>query len=367
MIKRNILTVITLLFVLLISASCIRKSTDYSMQSVQYTFSGTGSGGHIQKQLMDKLNVDADINAPREIQNLDILLANSLKLNSQKVKELKEKFIDNSTIIKQTTTKNGEFLQTEDGKIFTLQNDNMLSLNTDRFIYINQLFNLTNQTNSTEDLYQKNLDLSFMSYTQAVKKVKEYLDFLNISVNDDVEVYTLNNEAIQKKEEQFTNYKNSLSNQNINHIAQVHLNSEDEGYFIIFRNSLDDFSIFSSEHGCIDTYTMVSGPLIYAYYSKNGLEYLFISHPYEKVSVDKKDLPVIGLEDALITLKKKYENIVITSPISITGIEFNYVPTLINNSRNTFRMVPAWCFQFVQENGTPSKMIIDATNGREIL
>lgn len=364
----KILTVIILLLMLLVSTSCQRKSTDNLGQSASYAFSGTGSGVHIQKQLTNNLAVNADVNAPSNVQKLNTLFATPLKLDSQKVQELESKFIANSKITNQINNEKDEYLQTEDGKVFSFENGNFISLSTKKFKYIDPVFNLPNQPYPTADHFNKNKDLSFMPYQQAVNEVKKVLVSLGISVYGEVEIYALDHQTMQDLEKKLMNDKSLMSTEGSRLMLKDQWSGEDDGYFMSIQNALDGIPVFSSNHGSIDSNTIVSGSFVYAYYSQAGLEYLFANFPYQKTSIDQKDVPIIGVENALAVVKKKYENVILTDPISITRIEFNYVPTLFDKSRETFRMVPAWCFHLIQKkNGTPSDMIIDATNGRELL
>jgi len=366
--RRKMITAIILLLMLLVSTSCQRKSTDNLGQSDSNAFSGTGTGGHIQKQLVKNLAVNAAVNAPPNVQKLNTLIAMPLKLDSQKVQELERMFIDNSKFTNQINNGEDKYVQTEDGKVFAFENGNYISLRTKKFKYIDPIFNLPDQPYPTADHFNKNKDLSFMPYQQAVNEVKKVLVSIGISVHDEVETYTLDHQTMQDLEEKLMNDKTLMSTEGNHLILKDQWSSEDDGYFMSIQNALDGIPVFSLNHGSIDTNTLVSGSFVYAYYSQSGLEYIFANFPYQKMAIDQKDVPIIGVENALAVVKEKYENVILTDPISITRIEFNYVPTLIDNSRETFRMVPAWCFHLIQEkDGTPSDMIIDATNGSEIL
>jgi hypothetical protein len=378
MVKTKVFTAIAILLLIFGGTGCNRQNVDKPVQGANSAPYVDYSGQHIQRQLDTNLSVDAEVVAPTNTQKLNTLLVTPIKLNTY-VQTLETMLISKSKVTQKDNLVNGgsRFLTADGKELFV---DNVTAdFQTDKFRkYIYQLlFHYIDPAGYNFDRFsqKQDLDLPFMPHQQAIDEVKKDLTSLGISVYDKVETYSLDYQTLQAQEKIMKEKGDLTSPKNGSITLKDGWSKEDDCYFMMFRIGFDNIPAYSKDHGNIDANTFVPGTRLYACYSKKGLEYLSITDPYEKKAVDQEGLKIISSQEALAAVKRKYGNVILTSPTIITAIELNYVRTLINQSRDKFRMVPAWCFKLkvVQKDGNGSQptafstVIIDATTGGEIL
>ncbi|HVJ50001.1 hypothetical protein [Desulfitobacterium sp.] len=381
MIKTKSLAVLALLILIVVATGCQRQ-VDKSGQSAIPASSGDNSARHIQRKLDTNLSVDAEVIAPSTIQKLNTYLVAPLKLDTQ-VQTLKTLLIANSQITQKKEldgTVGNAFFRTIDGKYLGVGSKSVYFETANFQPYIYQiLFRYITPGNTTYNLdrFSQNqaLDLPFMPYRQAEDKVIKELASLGISAYDEVETYSLDYKTLQAQEKAMKEKGDLTSPKDGSITLKDRWSAEDDLFFIIFRSSLDNIPVYPLDHGNVENNTIVQSGYIYAAYSQKGLEFLKIDSSYQKKAVDQEGLKIISAEQALAAVARKYGNVILTDPITITAIELYYVPTLIRQSRDEFRMVPSWSFKLEQvvkdAKGQPltvnNRIIIDATTGGEIL
>lgn len=381
MIKIKSLAVLALLLLLILGTACQRQPENPGQNAIPAS-TGEDSARHIRRQLDNNLSVDAEVSAPPSMQKLDSLLVAPYRLDTQE-QALKALVIGNSKIT-QTTEPNSrggnKSFRTADEKMLVVGSKFVYFETANFQPYIRQiLFRYITPGDTTYNLdrFRENIDrdLPFMPYRQAEDEVKKALVSLGITVYEEVETYALDYQTLQAQEQVMKEKGDLTSPKDGSIMLKDHWSEEDDTYYMIFRGSIDNIPVYPLEHGNVESNTLVEGNNIEAAYSQRGLEYLTIYSPYQKKSVDQEDLTIIGVEEALAAVKRKYSNIILTDPTTITGIKFYYVPTLINRSRDEFRMVPAWTFELEQvrkndkgeQIASHSRIIIDASTGGEIL
>jgi len=377
MIKTKLLTWIALLLLILACTACHGQNDDKSVKSALSTPSVNNSGQHIQRQLDTNLSVDADVIASSNIQKLDTLHVTPIRFDTQ-VQALETSLIANSKVIqKKDYVDSGSRYLTADGKELFVGRGTV-NFQTDKFrTYLYQiLITRGNTTNNLDRFSQKrNLDLPFTPHQLAVDEVKKVLTSLGIYVYDEIETYSLDYQTLQAQEKVLKENGNLTSPKDGSITLKDSWSEDDDCYYMVFRSGFDKIPIYPNSHGSVEANTFVPSAYITACYSKKGLEYLAILDTYQKKDVDQEGLKIISFEEALAAVKHKYGNVILTEPITVTSIELNYVPMLINQSRDEFRLVPSWCLDLkkVVKDGkgethtVHSRMIINATTGGEIL
>lgn len=360
------------------STACNSHIGNKSVKSDNTELFVDSSGQHIQRKLDTNLSVDADVTAPSNIQRLNTFLVIPVKIDNKTLETL---LIANSKIthIDDYGDKGSSSL-TEDGKELFIGNG-IVNFQTDKFRkYVYQLLSAYKDAgdpffNLDQFSQERDQDLSFMPHRQAVDEVKKNLTSLGISVYDKVETYSLNYKTLQTQEKALKD-NGSLTSPKDGRITQKDgWSEEDDCYYMILRSGFNEIPVYSMDNGNVEINTIVAGTYIFACYSKKGFEYLSINNPYQKKTTDQVGLKIISAEEALTAVKRKYGNVILTNSTTINAIELNYVRTLINRSRDEFRIVPAWCFELKSVNidgkgelrTVHSRVIIDATNGGEIL
>lgn len=378
--KAKIFTALALLLLIQACTACHGQSSDKSVRDATISTPSMGNlGQHIQRQLDSNLSVDAEVIAPSNIQKIDMLRVTPLRFDTQ-TQVLETLHITNNIIRKDNLVDSGSYYQTADGKEL-FYDRKTLNFQTYKFrMYIYQLLYKYivpgDRTNNIDRFSQKrDLDLPFMPYQQAVDEVKEKLVSLGISVYDQVETYSLDYQTLQAQEKTLKENGDLTNLRDGSITLKDGWSKEDDCYYMFFRSGFDKIPIYPWPHGSIETNTFVASAYITACYSHNGLEYLAILDTYQKKDVEQEGLKIISFEEALTAVRHKYENVILTEPITISTIELNYVPKLISRSRDEFQLVPAWCFAMkeIREDGKGkshtfyNRMIIDATTGDEIL
>jgi len=365
------------LILILGATACNKQKIGESVNNTN-SLSVNNSGQHIQRQLDTNLSVDADVIAPTGINKVNMLRVSPVTLVNKTVETL---LLANSSISqKQDNGDNGTVCQTADGKELYI-GMGQVNFQTGKFrTYIHQILYkdiIPGDAFFNFNRFSKNrdLDLPFMPHQQAVDEVKRGLLSLGISVYDKVETYSLDYQTLQTQEKTLNDKGELTSPKDGSTILKDGWNKEDNCYFMILRSGFDNLPIYPLDHGSVEANTIVPSAYIYVCYSQKGFEYLTMANQYQKMSTDQEGLNLISAEEALAVVKRKYGNIILTDPTTITGIELNYVRTLINQSRDEFQMVPAWCFEVTEIRAmgdgskvtAHSRVIIDATNGGEIL
>ena len=373
--KTKVFMALAILLLILGGTACTRQNVDKSVKGANSAPSVDNSSQHIQRQLDTNLSVDADVIAPPNIQKLNTLLVTPVILDNKALETL---LIANSKVTqKEDNGDRGSRSRTADGKELFV-GGGTVNFQTDKFrTYIYQILTFSGDKRYKLDQFsqKRDLDLPFMPHQQAVDEVKKELISLGISVYDKIDTYSLDYQALQAQEKVLKENGKLKKPKDGSITLKDSWSKEDDCYYMVFRSVFDKIPIYPMGHGSIEANTTVPSDYIIACYSQKGLEYLTIANIYQKKAVDQEGLKIISSEEALAAFKRKYGNVILTEPITVTAIELNYVPTLISQSRDEFRLVPAWCFELkkVMKDGkgepqtVHSRMIIDATNGGEIL
>lgn len=375
--KTKVFIALAILILILGATACNRQKADESDNNAN-SLSVNNSGQHIQGQLDTNLSVDADVIAPTGINKVSILRVTPVTLVNKTLETL---LLANSSVSqKQDNGDNGTVYKTADGKELYVGRG-QVNFQASKFrTYISQILfkdSIPGDAFFNFNRFSKNLDLDlpFMPHQQAVDKVKKGLLSLGISVYDKVETYSLDYQTLQTQEKALKDNGKLTSPKDGSTILKDGWSKEDDCYFMIFRSGFDNLPVYPIDHGTVEANTIVPSSYIYVCYSQKGFEYLTMANQYQKMSTDQEGLKLISAEEALAVVKRKYGNVILTDPTTITGIELNYVRKLINQSRDEFQMAPAWCFEVteIRTMGDGSKVtahsrvIIDATNGGEIL
>lgn len=367
--KFFIMLIVLLLFV---CSACNSQNKDTTEKKISAQALGNESK-HIQKELEPNFNVDADVIVPANVSNINVLSVTPMTFDSEKGMAFRKKLIGDSKIIQNDDS--AMFQKTSDGKEILFQENN-IHFTTQKYQYIKQVFRfLPNDIDYNAEQYKQNTDLSFMPYKSAVNEVMKNLTLLGISTYDKVDIFALDYQTMKAQEKVMKDNGKLTDPRNGTIKLKDSWSSEDDCYFIILRSQIDNIPVYPYTHGYVENNTVIPSEYIYVCYSKSGIEYLSIMYPYERKSIDQQNVEIFSAETALKTVQKRYNNIILTDPTTITTIELYYVPTLINESRTVFSMIPAWNFIVKQQIKTgdgkkhmiSNHVIINAITGEEIL
>jgi hypothetical protein len=209
------------------------------------------------------------------------------------------------------------------------------------------------------------------------------LESFGFPVHESVEIYTLDHRTMREQEKIRSEAGLFLYDERTETATlKDSWDEEDDCYFFVMNLSLEGLPVFSGTYGSVDDMTAVWGSTVWACYSARGFEYLSIQFPHRQIDAESAYVSLISIEGALTAFQKKFSNVIITDMIVVTEVSLHYVPTLIGQSREEYRMIPAWCFKIEEilsaENyrfiggdaevvKIYSTIIFDAVTGKEIL
>jgi hypothetical protein len=371
--KREFFIVFSLCIMTFLTSCSNNKTLSNVNSSSSTTSSAQSTETKIKKTLCNNLNVDIVVGT--DLSKADTYYIAIDSFNAQSLSEilLKGSKINNSTNGKESikfTTDDGKTLYVENGISLRYQGHNFQYYkNVLHTIKTDKYYNLNNFTNN---------DLQFKTRDNATKDVSSIIESLGISSVTISNMYSLDYKTLQKQEEYLKTKSDLSTNLKDPQITwKGNWTVNDDCYYMNFRYTIKGIPIVSINHGSIDNNTYISGSIINAYYSENGLLYLDINHKYKIISTEKTNQNLITINEALDILKKKYQDIILTDPTNITKAELCYVPTFKDKSHEAYYLVPAWCFSLSQ-NMTSSKnvtsqtivdtnVIINAIDGNEII
>lgn len=201
----------------------------------------------------------------------------------------------------------------------------------------------------------QNKDLDFMSSVDAVKQCKKIMEELNILYVENPEIYALDNENLQKK------YDEAMKDEGIQELiqrgkfyAKEKWEKEDEGYYIIFKTKVADIPVASVGYEDKKTSYSVAGSEIVFWVNKDGVDSVKVNERiYEETDKLGEAKNLITHKEALVKLKNKYKDIILTSENIIEEISLEYIPC-IKETQSTkegqlaitqYNFKPAWRFK----------------------
>lgn len=216
-----------------------------------------------------------------------------------------------------------------------------------------------------------NDNLSSIDKFEAIKSTDNTLKSLGINVSTPPSVYALDYSSLVASWEPYEN-KSGVE------VTESPWGKEDEAYLFVYTALIDNLPLSSVSY--IDkNQNIIFGGRIFAIVSKEGLIALEMNglYTYTKTSLDTY-ATLIPLDKALETIKTKYENIILTSPITISDISLSLVP-LSDPNNEKFILIPAYIFTVNQKiihskpgiedsvANTTFPIIINAESGQEIV
>lgn len=240
-------------------------------------------------------------------------------------------------------------------------------------------------TDAYGNLYKfKSEELDFMPKQKAVAQAKEILNSLGISFYKEPRVYALDFKTLQQEQERCLEeeaFKDFVA------LGKLKLKDrwtkDDEFYYLFFRIDVRGIPCESDHYTNQASGLSVQGSEIEVIISKNGVEGCMLNGAiYREIGSKGNASPLISIEQALDSLKKKYDQVILTGETRVTGISLVYTPVLVEASvdRETgeilskqMELVPVWLFEMQQkyedsrgEHAMSTKVRINAITGKEL-
>lgn len=207
------------------------------------------------------------------------------------------------------------------------------------------------------DAFLTGEEFSFGTQQECFNVIKEVLNSLNVQVCDDFICYSVDNEIFTEEAQQYRNKIFSqaremglqtedgslISEEELfQDFPEVNYTSDDDCYYYIIFPSIDGIPVTREENGIFENGGSISGSVIEAIYSHEGIIQLYLNSIYH-VNEKSHDEGGMDLEDALAWLDEKYNEIIIDGEYIVQEISLEYVP-ISKGDRIHVELVPAWRF-----------------------
>jgi hypothetical protein len=209
-------------------------------------------------------------------------------------------------------------------------------------------------------------ELSFMTQQQAVQEVENYLaktiGLENINLQ---RCYISNLEYLKKRYDEIRQSEYWEEDLAAGRETVKEEWEEDEGvYFLEFEMLIDGVPLTTKDFYLRDG-NMLPGGLVDAFVTKKGINRIDVSSYYQAEKV-VETVAVIGLEEVVGAIQKKFKNLIVMQPISIHQIRLIYGVTIEDEK---IYLVPVWEIGYTEglgEEAMKGQMFFDGVTGDEI-
>ncbi len=327
--------------------------------------------------LADNLKADASMEIP-DVKDIPIL---QVAENGFDENHLLDVFLGSKDA--QVKNNDGETDYTLNGKTLKVFKDSgSFNLITPAGDYINSIID---NMNGGIDTAFESKELDFMTISKATEQVAGIFNQLHITPHLPPKVYTLDYATLQREQDtliQDQDFKYFVD------LGKIKLkekwNKEDEAYYMVFRIDIHGIPCTPTGYTLQSSEVEVPGSEVRVIVSKNGIESFDIEGSiYKELNAKANPSFLISLEQALDSLKKKFDTIILKDELTVRNISIMYVPQITSSNvdpktgvllNKKLEMIPAWCFNIEQKYTKGGKVNtgsivvnINAVTGEEIL
>lgn len=346
---------------------------------------------HISKIYDDNFSVDADVHVP-DVNKADILSAKRMSYDEQKMVsvlfagENPQKEIDTT----------GDSVSYRDDNATLIFNPGIIYYYTEDWQYykfptedFGANYEVYSGSPKLGEVYKEE-SLSFMTKEEAIESAASVLREFSIDITDDVEIYAIDSASMQAQQDQkikkMSDYMKSMgitpaddksaNDPTSGYQTKDKFTSDDDFYRIYFKVQQNDIPVTQKTYTIQANERAMEGSIVEVSLSKNGIIKLYCSSIYQQQSVDETVTSLLSAEEALQKAMDINNQIISTDKVTVSSIDFEYVPTPYNDNYEEVKLVPAWSLTLVCENTMPSKdgeaesytrmLFINAITGEEI-
>lgn len=300
---------------------------------------------HIQKELDTAIYVDAKVEKP----NSSIVVPYDMEWYSVPVEDITRLLIEsNGDSVLDSTWYENEIYKSITTIIETGNGSNL-------FISYGELSFESTRGRAYKEIcnFGKILDneyvvgsgtLPFASSEEAVRQIDEILDAVGIANNFNIEYSVLAFDHLTLKNEQNRllvedeAYKDFFEMGKIKTIEQW--SEDDDIYYFRISFNLNDIPFIDKPFGFLDERIMreFSGEGIV---SKRGIERLYLEG-IPKINIEKNEERIISLDTLFEKIKLKFNDIILSEPITITNIRLVYFPIPDISNQGKAELRPVW-------------------------
>ncbi len=351
-----------------------------------------GTPTHISKVFSEDFDVEADVHVPN-VKKADILLAEYMPFDEQKLLSI---FYKGKTPQRSLSSYDDTILYKDDSSYLNI-NDGFLGYGTQDFAYVQfptDSFVAASDTFSLNrrfgEVYTQE-NLGFMPRSEALGTVSVVLTELSVDIMDDAEIYAIDSFTMQRQQEE--EIQREIDKQKAAGISPIQnptegyqtkdtFTQEDDFYIFFFKMTQNNIPVTQKSYTIQASDRALNGSTARVSFSRNGIIQLHFSGIYQQQGVAESPSTLISMEEALQKAYEEHNAIISTDKVTVTAIDFEYVPVPYNNNYDEVKLIPAWCLilsyertinkpskdgkQDLQSSAGSSMMFINAITGEEI-
>lgn len=228
------------------------------------------------------------------------------------------------------------------------------------------------------DVYrQENLD--FMTRTEAEAAVRGFLDQFSVNLDGQAEIYAIDAATMQQQQDE------KRPESTGGYQTRGKFTADDEYYIMFFTVKENRVPVTHQSYDIMAGERRIWGSVVRVCFSRKGVIELYLSGIYETQGIAQSPADFVTAEEALEKARAVSRTVISSEKITVTDIDFVYVPVPYNDDYNAVMLTPAWELTLTGEYAVPSAdgalankmpeavtasgsrtMFIDAVTGAEI-
>lgn len=342
-----------------------REHNTADNSSIESLLSGTPA--HISKVFSKDFAAEADVHVPN-VKKADILLAKYMPFDEQKLLSI---FYKGKTPQRSLSSYDDTILYKDDNAYLNI-NAGFLGYGTQDYEYVKfptasfvPASDIFSRNRRFSDVYTRK-DLGFMTRSKAFQTVSDVLSELSIDITEDAEIYAIDSSTMQKhQEEEIQREMDKQKEAGISPIqdptygyqTKDRFTPEDDFYILFFKMSQNKIPVTQKSYTIQASDRALNGSTARVSFSRSGIIQAHFNGIYQQQGIAESPGTLISMEEALQKAYEKHNAIISTDKVTITAIDFEYVPVPYNKNYDEVKLIPAWCLMSVYERTTnkPSK------------
>lgn len=315
--------------------------------------------GHMSKVFSEDFAVKADVHVPK-VKKADILLAKYMPFDEQKLLSV---FYKGKTPQRSLSKNDDTILYKDDSSYLNISNGfigyatqdfQYVKFPTDSFVPASDIFSANRRFS---DVYTQE-NLGFMKRSEAFKAVSDVLKGLSIVIMEDAEIYAIDSSTMQKAQQeeiqrQIDNQKKASisSGQSPTYGYQTKdtFTKEDDFYILFFKMEQNKIPVTQKSYMIQASERPLNGSTARVSFSRSGIIELNFRGIYQQQGIAESPSTLISVEEALQKAFENHNAIISTDKVTVTAIDFEYVPVPYNDNFNEVKLTPAWCLTVAYE------------------
>ncbi|CAH1215437.1 hypothetical protein PAECIP111893_03969 [Paenibacillus plantiphilus] len=327
--------------------------------------------------LTTNLKVDAVLDIPDE-KNIPLLEVNDHVFDENKLAAV---LLESKGAVKK---------ENESEVVFTYKDNKLrISKESSSFNFVTTMGDhastLINNMSDKMDASFKLEELDSIKKSKAVEQVAAVFGQLELTPHLPSKVYALDHHTLQQEQDLLMQDENFKFYVDLGKTkVRETWNKDDESYYMIFSIDMHGLPIASTGYTLRSSEVEVPSSEVRVVFSKRGIEsFEIVGSIYAEQGSKVAPSSLISMEQALDSLKEKYDAIILKDELTVTRISIVYVPVFISSNVDSktgvlfdkkMEMVPAWYFNIDRKyskgdhiNTEPVVVRINAITGEEIL